>query len=350
MLSRAPTSADPLVAIVVPAYQAERHLEASLDSIIGQDYPNWRCIIVDDGSTDATAAIIAEHCGRDGRFLSIRHDNAGVSAARNAGLGGLPSDAAFLCYVDSDDLLLPSAISQLVAGLVRRPDAVAAYGWAELIDGEGRPIEAGRHRRVQSERPVAAGLRTRLLAATEDTSRSSLLLYGTIWPPATAIVRVTAARQVGGFDTTLGCAEDWDFWLRVSGHGPILFVDGQMAWYRRHGVNQTNRTAVCLLAARKVRAKAWATAVGRSERWTVGASGVRVLGWETLLYGRRWREMLLARRPAAAAWCTIRLVLAGVQMLTVRPVVPGLRFFEALVDADRRCGFDPSGDRFEPPG
>ena len=76
----------PLAEIIVPVYNAAGFLEACLDSILAQTEPNWRAILVDDGSTDDSAAICQRYVSRDARFTLIRQPNQGVSAARNTGI------------------------------------------------------------------------------------------------------------------------------------------------------------------------------------------------------------------------------------------------------------------------
>ena len=76
----------PLVTVVIPAYNAEKYIEETLDSLRAQTLTDWQALIVDDGSTDATAQIAGNAAAKDARFRLIRQENAGVSAARNRGL------------------------------------------------------------------------------------------------------------------------------------------------------------------------------------------------------------------------------------------------------------------------
>jgi glycosyltransferase involved in cell wall biosynthesis len=249
---------EPVVAVVVPAYNAELYLEATLASIVGQSYTRWRALVVDDGSTDRTADVARELAGRDPRISLERQDNAGGSAARNKGMSVLAGTGArYLAYVDSDDLLLPDAFASLVSALEARPDAVGAYGLAEYIDGQGHPISPGAHSALQRQRKtfrpgpravagggLVAGAKAALapfagrdLAPDEDTGFDTLAIYGSIWPPAVALTRFDAVRQASGFDPSISFMEDWDLFLRLARRGPWVFLNQQVAWYRRHPRN-----------------------------------------------------------------------------------------------------------------
>lgn len=109
----ASTADNPLISVIVPAYNVEKYIAECLDSLGAQDDGNFEVIIVDDGSTDRTPKIIDEYCTRFRNFMSIRHKNSGLGAARNAGVEVCNGD--FIIFVDSDDYVSPKAISTLRA-------------------------------------------------------------------------------------------------------------------------------------------------------------------------------------------------------------------------------------------
>lgn len=102
-----------MVSLVIPVYNAERYLEMCLSSVLAQSYPDWECILVDDGSTDTSAGICDSFARKDRRFKVIRQKNRGVSAARNAGLATIGGDCC--CFVDADDWLEPSFLERMVS-------------------------------------------------------------------------------------------------------------------------------------------------------------------------------------------------------------------------------------------
>jgi glycosyltransferase involved in cell wall biosynthesis len=246
----------PTVGVVVPAFNAERFVCDTMQSVFDQSLANWLMFVIDDGSCDATPKLVAEMAAGDIRVRPIHQTNAGASAARNTGISAA-SEAGmrYVSFLDSDDLLLPEALAMLVQTLEMRPDAVAVSGLAEYIDAEGKPVATGSHSSLQRHRltfrPQTSGVTSasnrwaeakrtfvgRSLVVEEDTTFDSLAIYGSIWPPATALCRLETVSAVGGFDATVRYMEDWDFFMRLARKGPIAFLDHQVAWYRRHDGN-----------------------------------------------------------------------------------------------------------------
>ncbi|HRQ86500.1 MAG TPA: glycosyltransferase, partial [Candidatus Saccharibacteria bacterium] len=101
----------PLISIIVPAFNAEKHLTECLESLVNQSYRNIEIIIVDDGSTDSSSVIYQKFSEADNRIRVIKKSNGGVSSARNAGMGAAFGD--YLFFVDSDDFIATSAIETL---------------------------------------------------------------------------------------------------------------------------------------------------------------------------------------------------------------------------------------------
>ncbi|MBB5520092.1 6-hydroxymethylpterin diphosphokinase MptE-like protein [Amphiplicatus metriothermophilus] len=108
-----PASKELLISVIVPAYNVDSYIEECLDSLVAQDDDNFEVVIVDDGSTDGTSKIIDEYCARRPNFMSVRQDNSGLGAARNAGVK--VSRGEFILFVDSDDYVSSNAISALRA-------------------------------------------------------------------------------------------------------------------------------------------------------------------------------------------------------------------------------------------
>lgn len=103
------------LSIIVPVYNAEEYLSRCLDSILDQDMTSYEVILVDDGSTDSSALICDRYSATDPRFRTIHKPNGGVSSARNAGLNLAKGE--YVMFVDSDDALIPDALTSMTAGL-----------------------------------------------------------------------------------------------------------------------------------------------------------------------------------------------------------------------------------------
>lgn len=107
----------PLLSVVVPIYNTERYLKECLDSLSSQTFGDFECIMIDDGSTDASPDIARTHASRDRRFRLVRQDNRGLGAARNTGLRHLDSNGRYLAFVDSDDVVPPDAYRYMITTL-----------------------------------------------------------------------------------------------------------------------------------------------------------------------------------------------------------------------------------------
>lgn len=136
------------VSIIVPIYNAEPYLAALLDSILSQDFGDYELLLVDDGSSDGSAALCREYAARDPRIRLLRQENRGVSAARNLGLDHVSPDSRYIYFCDADDTLRPGALRLLVDAMAggSRDLAIAGYNWynpdgSVYFEMESSPIE-----------------------------------------------------------------------------------------------------------------------------------------------------------------------------------------------------------------
>lgn len=118
--STPPAASAPEVSVVIPAYNAEKYLVECLESVCSQTERSLEIIVVDDGSTDGTAAIVAGFAEADPRLRLIRQPNAGPGPARNTAIAA--ARGRYLAFVDADDILLPHALEHMLAA-ARRHDA-----------------------------------------------------------------------------------------------------------------------------------------------------------------------------------------------------------------------------------
>lgn len=104
-----------LFSIIIPIFNVEKYLRECLDSVLGQSFPNWEAVCVNDGSTDGSAAILMDYAAKDDRFRIVEQSNAGLSAARNTGMEYATGD--FVLFLDSDDWLELNALEVLAGNL-----------------------------------------------------------------------------------------------------------------------------------------------------------------------------------------------------------------------------------------
>lgn len=207
----------PVVSVVVPMYNAARHIADALESLRAQTQTDWQAILVDDGSTDDTAARVARRTA-DPRITVIAQPHQGLSAARNAGLARCTG--AYVAFLDADDMWLPTYLERMLQALQGVAGAVAAFAGWQYVDAGGRPLP-------QTIVPSGA-----LGAHLGDELRWRNPLV-----PSGVVVRRTAIDACRGFDPDLIQAQDWDLWLRLLAHGPFLAVAERLVWYRTHGDN-----------------------------------------------------------------------------------------------------------------
>lgn len=196
------------IGVVIPALNAGRFIGDALGSLRRQTHPAWQAVVVDDGSTDDTAALAA--ASGDPRVRVLRQDHAGVSAARNHGAAALAGDA--LLFLDADDWLAPDALARLSVTLAGQPAAIAAYGSYAFVAQEAGP---GGSELLRRSGPFPSGdLFERLVVRNIFTSGGPLL------------IRRHAFESAGGFTPGLVFGEDWECWVRLSLQGPFAVVPG----------------------------------------------------------------------------------------------------------------------------
>ena len=205
----------PLISVVTPAYNAGAFIAETIESVQKQSLSDWEHIVIDDGSTDNTVAEVERVA--DARLRLIRQENAGQSAAQNAGLA--KARGARIVMLDADDLLLPGALQRLSDALDAHGSAVMAYGKSWLIDPEGQAIGA---RQV-----LAPGMR---LVGLEE-----LLVQNPIASGGAGMIRAEVMKRAGGFDPEIRMAQDWECWCRLATEGPFVALGGEAVLeYRLH--------------------------------------------------------------------------------------------------------------------
>ena len=212
-------SVDPaLTSVVVPAYNAESTIGATLESIGRQTHRSMEVIVVDDGSTDDTARIVERFAARDGRVRLVRQGNGGVARARNAGFA--ESRGAYIAPIDADDLWHPRKLEMQLAALASAGPSVGfVYTYFRRIDGEGHVLYDGER----------SGMRGRAFLRH--------LLSNPVCNGSALLVRREAWESAGGYSPELhergaqGC-EDGLFQLLIARNWEIEVVPAFLTGYR----------------------------------------------------------------------------------------------------------------------
>lgn len=203
------------VSIVTPSYNQAPFLAETIESVLAQDYPSIEYVVVDDGSTDGSLEIARSYEDRLHRLVA--QENAGQVAAINRGFD--ETDGELMAYLNSDDTLLPGAISEMVAEFETRPELVMVYGDSVYIDAESR------ERGLLVSRPWDPP--TMVRNCDNHVPQPSSMWTRRAW------------REAGPFDPRGYYFFDFEFYLRLSTLGPVLRVGRPWSTYREHPASKT---------------------------------------------------------------------------------------------------------------
>lgn len=294
----------PLISIVIAAYNAEKYLTQTMQSVLDQSFKRWECLVMDDGSTDGTLTIARSFAERDSRIRALQQPNGGVSDARNNALAQSDVAAPYVVFLDSDDVWLSEALQVLFDALESDPDAVGAHALADLIGSEGEPIHAGEFARSGRGRTTLRGRRFVPLAEDKPTTFEVVITQGLIFPPGLALLRKAGVKRAGGFDPTLTSQEDWDLWIRLTRSGDFVFVPRVVIWYRRHEDSATQNHSESFRQAAIVRHRIFYSPENTPAQKSAGRRSYRALqAWRiaerrgAIVHHLRRREV----RPALVA-------------------------------------------------
>lgn len=204
----------PKVSIITPSFNQGQFLEASIRSVLEQDYPNLEYIIVDGGSKDESVEIIKKYQDRLAWWVSEK--DKGHADALNKGFSHATGE--ILAWLNSDDIYFPNAVSEAVAILTSRPEVGMVYGDADLIDDSGKTVGQ---------------------FGSKQTSYKQMLRGSVHIPQATTFFRTNLWHQVGPLDLTLFFSFDYDLWVKLAKVSQILYVPKRWAKFRIHGAGKT---------------------------------------------------------------------------------------------------------------
>jgi hypothetical protein len=232
-----PSSA-PVCSIITPYHHGEQFIQRTIASICAQTFGDWEYIIVDDGSSDESFAVVAEGIVGDQRIRLLRQPNGGVNRARNAGLAAA-SPSRYLLFLDQDDCLEPEALATMVDYLDARPDVGMVYCDWQCVDAHDRPVAIPWETRRFA--PAWFGRRR----VPDEHPESS---FATLWScpramPSGSLLRRSIFEQTPGLDETYRCVGDLQLMLYMALQAPVHFLPVPQLRYRRHDANMSNLPA-----------------------------------------------------------------------------------------------------------
>ncbi len=210
------------VSVVIPCYNQAHYVNEAIESVLAQTYRNYEIIVVDDGSTDGTADVVARYPS----VRLVRQANKGISGARNAGLWESKGD--YLVFLDADDRLLPEALEIGVDMLLANPECGFFVGHVRTIHADGSVWSTPEFRPVEGDYYL------------------SLLQRNDIWSPGQVMYPRAVVVQAGGFNRLAGGAEDYGLNLRISRTHKICSDERLIFEYRVYDSSMSNNYALML--------------------------------------------------------------------------------------------------------
>lgn len=205
----------PLVSIVTPSFNAADTIQETIESVLGQTYPNIEYIIMDGNSNDGTQDIVQAY---EGRLQLISEPDDGQSDAINKGWKRCTGDiVAWLC---ADDMYYPDTVESMVAAFLDKPDTMWTYGLADYVDKAGKP--------------------TIVRDPTYEWNYQNLFEYGNFITQPTVFMRREILNELGYVRTDLHFTMDYEIWLRVGAVYPAVFIQKPLAIVRTYPETKTS--------------------------------------------------------------------------------------------------------------
>jgi glycosyltransferase involved in cell wall biosynthesis len=219
-----------MVSVIMPAFNAEKFIRESIDSVIQQNYTDWELIIVDDGSTDSTQEIILEYVHSDSRIKYFFQENGMQGKARNLGIS--KSRGEFIAFLDSDDLWLEQKLEKQVAVLDEQT--------VDLVFSDGFRFKS-KDPQIKYPFNITPGF-------YNEIDGLSKFIYGNKIPILSVLVRKTSIVQAGGFceHPEIQGVEDYHLWLTLLSQGnTFLGMPEKLVKYRLHEGQSTHYDPLC---------------------------------------------------------------------------------------------------------
>lgn len=203
------------VSVVIPLYNAREVIRETIESVLAQSWKDYDIVVVDDGSTDGSGAIVREF---EGRIRYVRQENSGVARARNRGIA--ESTGGYIALLDHDDLWHPTKLEKQVAVLDRRPEVGMVITDVVHIDRDGKPMDV-----------IGAGYNP-----SETFAR--LFVRGYVPTPSAAMIRRSVLQTVGGFDERFHSAglDDHELWTRIAAQYDIANIAEPLTSHRHREI------------------------------------------------------------------------------------------------------------------
>jgi glycosyltransferase involved in cell wall biosynthesis len=215
------------VSVIIPAFNRARYIRQTVESVLGQTYPNIETIVVDDGSSDGTRGILEEYQDKITLLQHPQGQNRGQSASINLGLSRAEGD--YIAILDSDDYWEPEKTEIQTAYLEQHPDVGLVYANGTAVNSNGEflyNIYPARH--------------------DEESRPEKILLDCYIHLPSNSMLRKSVLDRAGRFDESFRAAQDHDMLIRIAEITRLGYINKSLYHYRRHqeSISKSNQGAI----------------------------------------------------------------------------------------------------------
>ncbi|MEH2192054.1 MAG: glycosyltransferase [Nostoc sp.] len=204
------SSKSPKISVIIPAYNSEKTIGYTIQSVLNQTFSNLELIIINDGSEDSTLKVITQI--PDSRIQVFSFPNAGGNVSRNRGLRRAVGE--FVSFLDADDLWTRDKLQSQLKALQENITAKVAYSWTDYIDENGEFVLSGKRVNIKGN------------------VYENLLLNNFLENGSNPLIYRKALITLGGFDESLNAAQDWDMWLRLASKFDFICVPSVQILYR----------------------------------------------------------------------------------------------------------------------
>ncbi len=228
----------PTISVIIPAYNAERTILETIESVQNQTIFDFEIIVINDGSNDQTLNLLQSI--QDERLKIFSYENGGLSVARNRGISHATGE--FIAFLDADDLWTPDKLELQLAALQQHPEAGVAYSWTYFMYEQEEYSYADES------------------SFFEGNVYPDLLVRNFLHNGSNPLIRRKAVESVGEFDPACAGSADWDYWLRLAPDWPFVLVPKTQIFYRQSSGSMSYKVEVMEEAAMIVIEKAYQVA------------------------------------------------------------------------------------------
>lgn len=312
----------PLISVIIPAYNAEKTVQETVESVLNQTFRDFELIVVDDGSKDSTVEIIAKIADR--RLRLVTHSHGGANRSRNLGLS--QAIGSYVSFLDADDLWTPDKLESQLKALAANPEAAVAYSWTDRIDESGQFLRRGGY------------------ISVDGNVLAKLLIVNFVENGSNPLIRREAVLAVNGFDESLSACQDWDLWLKLAARYPFVSVSSQQILYRLSPGSISSNVFTLEAACVKVIDRAFAEApdslqhlkkysLGNTYKYLIFKSFEEYPSWKKGLAAAKFLYHVIKNDPAILKTEVPRRILLNIAIVTFLPPKQASALRQSLKDS-----------------